>query len=158
MRIPRHCHALLPCAGVLVSLTAPKMCAVHFAGRHFLGGRFGWILIEKSVSWSGETVSGSSSVHKASIVLVLLMPAQYATFPRYPAMRSFTATVAQRPVPPSIVEKYALRLPAYPGVSQAPTCAQVFHCGCGSSRQSPLLLVAVRVLGVVPVLLRLAMA
>ncbi|CAE7946228.1 Slc25a16, partial [Symbiodinium sp. KB8] len=101
---------------VLVSLTAPKMCAVHFAGRHFLGGRFGWILIEKSVSWSGETVSGSSSVHKASIVLVLLMPAQYATFPRYPAMRSFTATVAQRPVPPSIVEKYALRLPAYPGV------------------------------------------
>ncbi|CAE7595423.1 PPOX1 [Symbiodinium natans] len=46
---------------ILISLTAPKMCAAHFTGKHFLGGRF---------------------------------------------------------VPPSIVEKYALRLPAYPGMSQ----------------------------------------
>mmetsp|Transcript_16628 Transcript_16628/g.31451 ORF Transcript_16628/g.31451 Transcript_16628/m.31451 type:complete len:246 (-) Transcript_16628:49-786(-) len=46
---------------ILISLTAPKMCASHFSGRHFLGGRF---------------------------------------------------------VPPSIAEKYALRLPTYPGVSQ----------------------------------------
>ena len=28
-------------AGFLISLTAPKMCAAHFKGRHFLGGRFG---------------------------------------------------------------------------------------------------------------------
>lgn len=27
-------------ASVLVSLTAPKLCAKHFQGRHFLGGRF----------------------------------------------------------------------------------------------------------------------
>ncbi|CAK9104694.1 Graves disease carrier protein homolog (GDC) (Mitochondrial solute carrier protein homolog) (Solute carrier family 25 member 16) [Durusdinium trenchii] len=26
--------------GLLISLTAPKMCAAHFKGRHFLGGRF----------------------------------------------------------------------------------------------------------------------
>ena len=25
---------------VLVSLTAPKKCASHFAGRHYVGGRF----------------------------------------------------------------------------------------------------------------------
>ena len=25
---------------VLISLTAPKLCAKHFKGRHFLGGRF----------------------------------------------------------------------------------------------------------------------
>lgn len=30
-----------PAAGLLISLTAPKMCAAHFKGRHFLGGRFG---------------------------------------------------------------------------------------------------------------------
>jgi NAD(P)H-hydrate epimerase len=45
----------------LVSLTAPKQCALHFTGRHFLGGRF---------------------------------------------------------VPPAVVEKYALKLPAYPGTAQ----------------------------------------
>lgn len=46
----------------LVSLTAPKPCAVHFkAGRHFLGGRF---------------------------------------------------------VPPAVLEKYALKLPAYSGTAQ----------------------------------------
>ena len=55
--------ALLPRAGVLVSLTAPKMCAVHFAGTHFLGGRFGWMLIDKSET--DETLSGSSGVHKS---------------------------------------------------------------------------------------------
>lgn len=47
--------------GFLISLTAPKMCAAHFKGRHFLGGRF---------------------------------------------------------VPPGIVEKYQLKLPIYPGISQ----------------------------------------
>jgi NAD(P)H-hydrate epimerase len=25
---------------VLISLTAPKLCAKHFKGRHFIGGRF----------------------------------------------------------------------------------------------------------------------
>ena len=25
---------------VLVSLTAPKKCAAHFSGRHYVGGRF----------------------------------------------------------------------------------------------------------------------
>jgi len=47
--------------GLLISLTAPKMCAAHFKGRHFLGGRF---------------------------------------------------------VPPGIMEKYQLKLPEYPGISQ----------------------------------------
>ena len=50
------------------------------------------------------------------------MPEEYAGYPKNPAVRNFTATLAPRPVPPFIVEKYALRLPAYPGVSQAPTC------------------------------------
>ena len=35
---PQSAGALLPDA--LISLTAPKLCAAHFAGRHFLGGRF----------------------------------------------------------------------------------------------------------------------
>lgn len=56
---PAEGPRLMP--GFLISLTAPKLCAAHFNGRHFLGGRF---------------------------------------------------------VPPCIVEKYSLRLPAYPGVSQ----------------------------------------
>ncbi|CAK9081050.1 unnamed protein product [Durusdinium trenchii] len=56
---PTEGPALQP--GLLISLTAPKMCAAHFKGRHFLGGRF---------------------------------------------------------VPPGILEKYRLKLPEYPGVSQ----------------------------------------
>lgn len=54
----------------LVSLTAPKPCAMHFkAGRHFLGGRF---------------------------------------------------------VPPTVLKKYALELPAYPGTAQV---VELFNWG-----------------------------
>ena len=35
---PQGGDALTPDA--LISLTAPKLCATHFRGRHFLGGRF----------------------------------------------------------------------------------------------------------------------
>ena len=56
---PQSDGALVPDA--LISLTAPKLCATHFHGRHFLGGRF---------------------------------------------------------VPPAIVDRYELVLPAYPGTEQ----------------------------------------
>ena len=47
---------------VLVSLTAPKKCATHFSGRHYVGGRFVPPRIKEKYALELPAYPGSSQI------------------------------------------------------------------------------------------------
>jgi NAD(P)H-hydrate epimerase len=57
-------------ADVLVSLTSPKSCALHFRGRHYVGGRF----VPPSVDQAHKL--GLASLYKGTSSFALLPPSQ----------------------------------------------------------------------------------
>lgn len=57
---PQSAGALVPDA--LISLTAPKLCTIHYSGRHFLGGRFVPPTIVERYQLSLPVYAGTSQV------------------------------------------------------------------------------------------------
>ena len=108
-------------ADMLVSLTAPKLCAVHFTGRyHYLGGRF----VPPYVVCDGKALHHGAAARTAVHVYSYT---HSATIPQQPAVIPNRAYVPPY-VPPCIdgaecpcsrlARKYQLTLPRYPGAEQ----------------------------------------